>query len=147
MTTKLESLQNTSRPYHRRKTLGRGAGSRSGKTSGRGHKGAGSRSGYKSRQGYIGGGVPMHRRMPTRGFSNARFACRLDAINLDQIEAYYKDGETVNLETLREKGLIKTNSHGVKILGNGELKKKVKLQVEGVSQGAKEKLKLAGISI
>lgn len=147
MITTLESLQNTTRPYQRRKTVGRGPGSRRGKTSTRGHKGAGSRSGYKIRAGYLGGGVPLHRRLPTRGFSNARFARRLDAINLGQIEAYYKDGETVSLETLRDKGLIKNCTNGVKILGSGDLKKKVKLQVEAISNSAKEKLKMAGIAI
>lgn len=147
MTTTLQSLQNTSRCFQRRKTVGRGSGSRRGKTCTRGHKGAGSRSGYKIRAGYIGGGVPLHRRFPTRGFSNAQFARRLDVINLDQIDAYYKDNETVSMETLKEKGLIKSSTYGIKVLGNGELTKKVKFQVEGISSGAKEKLKKAGIAV
>lgn len=143
----LESLKNTTRPSKKRKTLGRGSGSRRGKTSGRGHKGAGSRSGYKTRARYIGGGVPLHKRLPTRGFSNARFARRLDGINIGEIDACYQDGETVSLETLREKGLIKRCSNGIKILGSGELTKKVKFQVEGISSGAIEKLKKAGIAV
>jgi len=147
MSTLLENLQNTTRPSKRRKLLGRGPGSKSGKTSGRGHKGAGSRSGYKSRRGYLGGTVPLHRRLPTRGFSNVRFACKLDAINLAQIEVSFKDGEVVSLETLRAKGLIKRNSHGVKILADGTLTKKVTFNVEGFSGQAKEKLSALGVNL
>lgn len=147
MTTQLEHLTNTTRPYKRRKTLGRGPGSRRGKTSTRGHKGAGSRSGWGERAGYVGGGVPLHKRLPTRGFSNDRFRSRLDVINLSQIEAIYKEGETVSAETLFEKGLIGRNSHGVKVLGEGTLTKKVIFKVEGISESAKEKLAKAGIDI
>ncbi len=146
MTIQLESLSNTSRPKKRRKLLGRGPGSKRGKTSGRGEKGMGARSGYKTRLGYVGGGVPLHKRVPTRGFSNARFACKLDVINLAQIETLYNDGETVSLETLREKGFIKGQSNGIKVLANGTLSKKVSFKVEGFSDGAKEKLKEAGIA-
>ena len=79
---KLHTLQNTTRPYKRRKLLGRGMGSGRGKTCCRGHKGAGSRSGWKSRERYEGGQLPLYRKVPARGFSNARFSRRLDAINL-----------------------------------------------------------------
>ncbi len=147
MTTRLESLKNTTRPAKRRKLLGRGPGSKRGKTSGRGEKGEGSRSGYKRRMGYIGGGVPIHKSAPTRGFSNARFARRLDVVNLDQIDKMYADGETVSLETLRGKGFISGSSYGVKVLGNGELTKKVTFQVEAVSKGATIKIQEAGIPI
>ncbi len=142
----LSTLSNSSRPTKRRKLLGRGPGSKHGKTSGRGEKGAGSRSGYKTRQGYIGGGVPLHKRTPTRGFSNVRFARKLDVINLGQIDVMYADGETVSLETLREKGFIKGQSYGIKILADGTLSKKVSFQVEAFSSGAQDKLKEAGIS-
>ena len=145
MTVKLESLSNASRPIKRRKLLGRGPGSKHGKTCGRGQKGMGARSGYKKRLGYVGGGVPLHKRVPTRGFSNARFARKLDVINLDQIETIYKDGEVVSLESLRERGYIKGQSNGIKVLANGTLSKKVTFQVEAFSKGAKEKLKEAGI--
>lgn len=143
----LENLKNTARPAKRRKLLGRGVGCKKGKTCGRGHKGAGARSGYKRRYGKIGGGVPLHKRVPTRGFSNAAFRKSFDVINLGEIETLYKDGETVSLETLREKGFLKGHSHGVKVLSVGTLNKKVKFQVEAISAGAKEKLKSAGISI
>lgn len=142
---KLESLANTSRPHKRRKLRGRGPGSKLGKTSGRGQKGMGARSGYQTRPGYVGGGVPLHKRIPTRGFSNARFACKLDVVNLGQIDLLYKDGEIVNLETLKEKGFLKGQSHGIKVLSSGKLSKKVSFQVEAFSIEAKEKLKEAGI--
>lgn len=147
MSITLESLKNTSRPKKRRKLLGRGVGCKKGKTCGRGHKGYGARSGSKRRLGKEGGGVPLHRKVPTRGFSNARFACRLDVINLDQIEVLFNDGDVVSLETLRSKGFIKGVSNGVKVLGDGDLTKKVLFQVEGISSGAKEKIKKIGISV
>jgi len=147
MTLKLESLANTSRPKKRRMTVGRGVGSGKGKTCGRGTKGMGARSGYKVRHGAEGGGVPLYRRVPTRGFSNERFRRRLDGINLDVIEHLYNNGETVSLETLRERGYLKGDSCGIKILGNGKISKKVIFQVEAISEGAKQKLKEAGIEV
>ena len=81
-------------------------------------------------------------RLPTRGFSNVNFATRYDVINLDQIERMYKDGETVSVETLQEKGFIKSPSaNGVKVLGKGSLTKKVKFEVSGISESAREKVK------
>ncbi len=147
MSYKLENLKNTTRPYKRRITLGRGTGSRKGKTSARGQKGMGARSGYQTRQGYEGGGVPLFKRLPTRGFTRGRFLRRLDVINLGQIEKIYQNGETVSLESLREKKYIKGISHGVKVLAEGTLTKQVKFQVEAISESAKEKLNKAGISI
>lgn len=147
MSFTLDSLKNTSRPKKRRKLLGRGPGSKRGKTSTRGVKGMGARSGSKQRLGKEGGGVPLHRRVPTRGFSNARFSHRLDAINLGQIEKLYENGEVVSLETLRSKGYIKGVSNGIKVLGGGELTKKVTFQVEGISESAKDKLSKIGIAV
>lgn len=141
MSIKLEALENVSRPKKRRKLLGRGPGSGKGKTCGRGQKGMGARSGYKTRQGYIGGGVPLHKRVPTRGFSNASFTCKFDVVNLEQIEKIYNDGETVSVETLREKGYIKNSSNGIKVLGKGELTKKVTFKIERISNSAREKVK------
>ncbi len=147
MTLKLENLKNVTRPYKRRIIVGRGPGSKRGKTCRRGQKGMGSRSGYQTREGYEGGGVPLFKRLPTRGFSNARFARRLDVVNLDQVDQMYVEGETVSLETLKEKGYLSGPSHGVKILGNGTLTKKLSFNVEAFSKSAKEKLQKAGISI
>lgn len=146
MSTTLHSLKNSSRPHKRRKLLGRGPGSGLGKTCGRGQKGDGARSGYKRRYGYIGGGVPVHKSTPTRGFSNVRFARKLDVVNLDQIEAMYNEGECVSLETLKEKGFLKGHSHGIKVLANGKLSKKVTFQVEAFSKAAEAKLKELGIT-
>jgi large subunit ribosomal protein L15 len=147
MSIKLETLHNESRPYKGKKRLGRGPGSKKGKTCGRGIKGAGSRSGWKARHGKEGGGVPLYRRSPTRGFSNARFAKRLDIINLERVDELFEEGETVSVETLREKGYIQGPSNGVKILGKGALTKKLIFQIENVSAHAKEKLNEAGVAI
>lgn len=147
MIIRLESLENTSRPFKRRKIVGRGPGSKRGKTSGRGVKGMGSRSGYKIRAGKEGGGIPLWRRIPCRGFSQERFARRLDTINLECIEEIYKDNEIVSMETLREKGYIRGESYGVKVLGNGTLTKKVSFQVDAFSAQAKEKLLAGGFNV
>ena len=146
MSIKLENLRNTTSNRKRRKIVGRGPGSGHGKTSCRGHKGAGSRSGHKVRAGTEGGGVPLYRRVSTRGFSNAKFTKRFDVINLDQIEKIYNKGEIVSLETLRQKGYIRRSSFGIKVLGKGELSKQVSFDVASISSGAKEKLEKAKIS-
>lgn len=147
MTLSLNNLQNTTRPFKRHVVVGRGPGSRRGKTACRGQKGMKARAGYKTRQGYEGGGVPLFKRLPTRGFTRGRFLRRLDVINLDQIDKLYREGEIVSLETLREKKYIKGDSYGVKVLGNGTLTKKVTFQVEALSECAKDKLKQVGIQI
>jgi large subunit ribosomal protein L15 len=147
MITTLCSLQNASRPAKRTKLLGRGTGSGRGKTSGRGQKGAGSRSGYKVRHGFEGGQFPLYMKLPIRGFSNARFRKEKHSINLKQIEAIFNDGDVVNMETLREHGFISGKSHGLKILGDGELTKKVKIEANAASGTAQEKLKAAGIEL
>lgn len=141
----LNTLKNTSRPKKARKRVGRGIGSGTGKTCGRGEKGAGSRSGYKRRWGKEGGQMPLFMKLPIRGFSNARFRREYHVINLDQIEAVFHDGETVNELSLRERGFISGKSHGVKLLGNGEITKKLKIHVHAISSSAREKLTLAKI--
>lgn len=138
--TKLHTLKDVTRERKSRKRVGRGMGSKLGKTCGRGEKGAGSRSGYKRRWGNEGGNMRLFMKLPIRGFNNARFRKEQDCVNLEQIEAVYNDGDIVNLDTLRAKGFISGHSHGVKILGNGELTKKVKFHVQGISEGAREKL-------
>lgn len=143
----LHNLKNVSRPKKRRKLLGRGMGSGHGQTSCRGNKGAGARSGYKTRAGKIGGGVPLHRQVPTRGFSNIAFKRAFDTVNLGTIEKLYNAGETVSLESLRLKGYLKGPSNGIKVLGKGILSKKVVFKVEAFSTGAREKLKTAGMEV
>lgn len=142
----LGTLKNTSLKRKAVKRVGRGPGSGKGKTCGRGEKGAGARSGYKTRQGYEGGQFRTFMKLPIRGFSNARFRKpRLHTINLKQINFLYEDGETVNAETLAEKGFINGPCAGIKILGSGELTKKVKIQADAISSSAKEKLHTAKI--
>lgn len=141
----LQNLKNPSRPAKARKRVGRGMGSKVGKTCGRGEKGAGSRSGYKRRFGKEGGQMPLFMKIPIRGFNNERFRVRYDTINLDQLEAFFKEGEVVNLESLRARGFVTRDSKGIKILGNGEITKKLKIHVQSISNGAREKLTQAKI--
>lgn len=133
----LESLSNSSRMRQRRKVVGRGPGSGHGKTSCRGAKGMGARSGYKRRYGKEGGGVPLHKRTPTRGFTRGMHLTRKDVINFSEIEKIYNDGEVVSLETLREKNFVKGISHGVKVLAKGVLTKKVTFDVDAFSAASK----------
>lgn len=143
----LSELKNTSRPTKKVQRVGRGIGSKRGATSGRGGKGDSARQGYRKRFGYEGGQVPLYRKLPIRGFTRGRFAKPKTAIGLDTLEAYFQDGEKVNIETLREKGLIPRRvPGGIKILGNGELTKKVTIEAQSFSESAVEKLKAKGIS-
>jgi large subunit ribosomal protein L15 len=141
----LATLKNSKGRKRSHKRLGRGTGSGKGKTCARGVKGAGARSGYKRRHGTEGGQLPLFKKLPTRGFSNARFATRLDAINLRQISDMFADGEVVNEATLRAHGFISGKCHGVKILSDGELTKKVTFEIDAISAGAKKKLDDMGI--
>ena len=141
---RLNELKNTSRPYKRRKLLGRGVGSKRGKTSCRGHKGAGSRSGWKSRARYEGGQLSLFRKLPIRGFNNIQFNKKYDVINLYQISEWYNDGDVVNLLTLREKNIFKGISYGLKILGYGDITKKLTVEACCFSATAKEKLEQVG---
>lgn len=143
----LANLKDTSRPVKKVQRVGRGVGSKRGKTSCRGEKGDGSRQGYRRRFGYEGGQVPLYRKVPIRGFTRGRFATPKKAIALGFIETHFAEGETVSPVTLKEKGLItrKEMVH-VKILSNGELTKKVSIEAHAFSSTALEKLKAQGIS-
>lgn len=136
----LHTLKNTSRPVDNFKTVGRGPGSGKGKTCGRGHKGAKSRSGYRHRWRYEGGQMRLHMKLPTRGFTNARFRNCIAAVNIFQIDQFFSDGETVTLESLKERGLVHRRIEAVKILSEGELKKKLKFDIKQMSAGARSKL-------
>lgn len=143
----LSQLKNTSRPPKKSRRIGRGIGSKRGATSGRGGKGDSHRQGYSKRYGYEGGQVPLYRKLPIRGFTRGKFVKPTAAISLSTIEAYFKNGETVTQETLREKGLIpRRTPGGIKILANGELTKKVKIEAHHYSEAAEQKLKDKGIS-
>ena len=125
-----------------RKRIGRGPGSGLGGTSTRGHKGAKSRSGYKNKIGFEGGQMPLYRRLPKRGFTN-RNTLDIEAINISALERFDNDTE-VTVETLIEAGVIKNPKAGVKILGNGELTKKLTVKANAFSASAKAKIEALG---
>ena len=120
---------------------GRGHGSGNGKTAGKGHKGQKARSGA-TRPGFEGGQMPLYRRIPKRGFTN-RNSKEIVGINVDVLERF-ENGTIVTVETLIERGIVKNPRDGVKILGNGELTKKLTVQVNACSEGAKAKIEAAG---
>lgn len=124
--------------------IGRGKGSGRGGVSGRGNNGQKSRSGGGVRLGFEGGQTPLFRRLPRRGFSNAVFKIDYVEVNLKQLEAVYAAGETVNLDTLQAKGLIKKSETLVKILGKGELTKKLTIDGLKISAGAKAVVEKVG---
>ena len=112
----LNNLKPADRSKFKKKRVGRGPGSGLGKTSGRGHKGAQSRSGYSFKRGFEGGQMPLHRRVPKRGFTNI-FRTEYDVVNLDQLEKLFDKGATVTVEALRERGIVSSRTALVKVLG------------------------------
>jgi len=124
------------------KRLGRGTGSGLGKTSGKGHKGAKARSGGGKRPGFEGGQMPLYRRIPKRGFNNI-FGAEYAEVNVERLECF-EDGATVTVEMLLEAGIIRKTLDGVKILGNGDLTKKLTVQANKFTAGAKEKIEAVG---
>ena len=131
----------------KKRIVGRGSASGLGTTAGRGNKGQQSRSGGKVYVGFEGGQMPLYRRIAMRGFSNYPFKKEYVVFNLSDLETRYADGETVNVETLVLKGLLKKVNQPVKILGNGEVTKKLTVAVDKVSASAKEKIEKVGGSI
>jgi large subunit ribosomal protein L15 len=127
-----------------KKRVGRGPGSGSGKTAGRGHKGAQSRSGYSYKRGFEGGQMPLHRRVPKRGFNNTAFRIEYAVVNLDQLESVFDAGATVNADTLREAGLVRGKQSRIKVLARGELTKALTVHAHKFSGKAAEKLAAAG---
>ncbi len=121
---------------------GRGPGSGNGKTAGKGHKGQNARSGGGVRPGFEGGQLPLYRKLPKRGFYN-RFATRYAVVNVSTL-AKFEDGAVVDLEILRNCGIIKTNEDKLKVLGNGEISKKITVKAAVFSASAKEKIEAAG---
>ena len=126
-----------------RKRVGRGTGSGLGKTSGKGHKGQNARSGGGVRPGFEGGQLPLFRRLPKRGFSNAPFKVRYATINLSDLNRF-EDGALVTPEILKEIGLVKNQLDGIKVLGNGTLEKKVNVKAHKFSSVAKEQIEKMG---
>ena len=123
--------------------VGRGTGSK-GRTAGRGHDGQNSRSGGGTRPGFEGGQMPLYRRIAHRGFSNYPFKESYTVINVSRLAEKFKDGDVVNEESLRAKGLLKGKKSLVKILGDGEITIKLDIQVKKITNGAKEKIEKAG---
>ena len=142
---KLHELSPAEGSRQSRKRVGRGPGSGMGKTSGRGHKGHNARSGGGVRPGFEGGQMPLHRRLPKRGFTSL-FKKKIAVLNLGDLDVF-DTGVTIDGALLRERGLVKGKIDGIKILGNGELTKVFSLKGCLVSQSAREKIEAAGGNI
>ena len=127
-----------------RKRVGRGPGSGMGKTSTRGQKGQKSRSGASIPAWFQGGQTPLYRRLPKRGFNNAEFRTAYATINLSDLNKFFNDGDVVTPEVLKERGIIKKQLCGVKVLGNGELEKKLTVKATRFSTSAVTKIESAG---
>ncbi len=126
-----------------RKRIGRGIGSGTGKTAGKGHKGQKARAGHGMRPGFEGGQMPLQRRIPKRGFNNI-FAKEIVSVNVGSLNGKFEDGAAVDAQALIEAGIIKKSCDGVKILSNGELTKKLTVKASAFSKAAKEKIEAAG---
>ena len=143
---RLHNLKPRPGAKHRVKRLGIGESSGHGKTSGKGHKGQKARSGGSIRLGFEGGQMPLIRRLPKRGFNNARFHKNYAIINLEALNAF-EAGTEINEEMLRESKLIRGNVVGLKVLGGGEIKHALKIEAHKVSAAAREKIEGAGGSV
>ena len=139
---KLNELRATPGAMQEPKRIGRGHGSGNGKTAGKGHKGQKARSGGGVRPGFEGGQMPLQRRIPKRGFNNI-FAKEIVAINLSSLNSF-EDGAVVDTQALLDAGIVKNNFDGIKILGNGNITKKLEVKAAAFSASAKEKIEAAG---
>lgn len=139
----LHELKPVEGAIKKRKRLGRGIGSGTGKTAGKGHKGQKARAGRGMRLGFEGGQMPLQRRIPKRGFNNI-FAKDIVSVNVSSLEKAFNDGDIVDAAALKNAGIIKKELDGVKILGNGEISKKLTVKVNAYSESAKQKIETAG---
>ncbi len=128
---------------HAKKRVGRGPGSGHGKTASRGNKGAQSRSGFRYKRGFEGGQTPIHRRVPKRGFHNP-FRVEYAVVNLDTLAEVFDAGSSVTPEVLRERGLVRQATARVKVLGRGDITKKLTVRAHKFSGSAAEKIAAAG---
>lgn len=144
MSLRLHNLKPNEGAKHRRKRVGCGESSGHGKTSGRGHKGQKARSGGAIRPGFEGGQMPLHRRLPKKGFSNDQFRDKIVTVNLSDLEERFENGATVNEASLRQAGLIRGSFDAIKVLGAGGISLKLTVEVDKISATAKEKLEKAG---
>lgn len=140
---KLHELKASAGSRKRRTIRGRGPGSGLGKTSGRGEKGQKARSGYSRKPGFEGGQLPLYRRLPKRGFSNAKFKTVYAVINLSDLNKF-EDGAVVSPEILKEMGLVKKQLDGIKVLGNGKLERKLTVKAHAFSDTAKKQIEELG---
>ena len=141
---KLHELQPAEGSVRESFRKGRGPASGNGKTAGKGHKGQNARSGGGVRPGFEGGQIPLYRKHPKRGFNNAKFAKQYAIVNVDTLEHKFKDGDTVNLQALLEKRIVRKPYDGLKVLGDGELTIKLTVQAAVFTATAKEKIAAAG---
>ncbi|WP_050026983.1 50S ribosomal protein L15 [Verrucomicrobium sp. BvORR034] len=141
---RLHNLKPQPGAKHRRKRVGCGESSGHGKTSGRGHKGQKARSGGAIRPGFEGGQMPLHRRLPKKGFNNTQFRDSTEVVNVGDLDGRFDDGAVVNQQSLRDVGLVKRRCDVVKILGDGVVERKLTVQVDKISASAKEKIEKAG---
>ena len=140
---KLHELQVNQGAKQTKKRVGRGPGSGLGKTSGKGHKGQNARSGGGVRPVFEGGQLPLYRRLPKRGFSNAMFKTRYAVINVEDLNRF-DEGTTVTTALLKEVGMVKQQLDGIKVLGSGKLEKKLTIQAHKFSRSAMEKINESG---
>ena len=139
----LNNLRPPKGAKHVKRRVGRGPGSGHGKTASRGHKGAKSRSGHRFKRGFEGGQMPLHRRVPKRGFHNP-FRVEYAVVNLDTLAEVFEAGSSVTPELLRERGLVRETRKRIKVLGRGEITKKLTVQAHKFSGKAAEKIAAAG---
>jgi len=140
---KLNSMYPAEGATKKRKRIGRGTSSGTGKTAGKGHKGQNARSGGGVRPGFEGGQLPLFRRLPKRGFSNAKFKTEYAVINLSDLNKFEND-TVITPELLKEMGLVKNQIDGIKVLGNGTLEKKLTIKAHKFSSVAKEQIEKLG---
>ena len=143
MALSLNNLHPAKSSTHRKKRLGRGPGTGLGKTSGRGEKGQKSRSGYSMKIGFEGGQMPLHRRLPKRGFTNI-FKKKWIEVSLAALEQQFAENDEVTPELMHHRGIIKKAKHDIVVLGNGEVSKSLKVSAHRFTKSAREKIEKAG---
>ena len=143
MTLSLNNLRPAKGSTHKKKRLGRGPGTGLGKTSGRGEKGQKSRSGYSSKTGFEGGQMPLHRRLPKRGFTNI-FKKKWLEVSLEALEKNFGSDDEITPEVLHKRGVIKKAKHDIVVLGTGEVSKALKVSAHRFTRSAREKIEKAG---
>jgi large subunit ribosomal protein L15 len=143
MTLSLNNLRPAKGSTHKKKRLGRGPGTGLGKTAGRGHKGQKSRSGYSSKTGFEGGQMPLHRRLPKRGFTNI-FKKQWIEVSLEALDRSFDANTEITPEGMHQRGIIKKAKHDIVVLGNGNVSKALKISAHRFTRSAREKIEKAG---